>query len=173
MFILTQAKISLTSVEILTVQGMWNFFPPVNTGSLELRPAHNKPLKQFRPIIPIHCEQSFSISQLTINIGSPPSPIEIYGKTPSDFNRSCSRPWGFQRPDMRWFSILPTLTTGQTFGFVKYKGEKEWIFCLVDGEKYKPALEGTYNKKCYMESMNLLSLKINFIYSSHNKMQSI
>lgn len=86
MFILTQAKISLTSVEILTVQGMQNFFPPVNRGSLELQPAHNKPLKQFRPIILIHCEQSFNISLLTINIGSPPSPIEIYGKTPSDFS---------------------------------------------------------------------------------------
>lgn len=97
------------------------FFHPVNRGSLELQPAHNKPLKQFRPIILIHCEQNFSISQLTINIGSPPSPIEIYGKTPSDFNRSCSRPWGFQRPDMQWFSTLHTRTTGQTFGFVKHK----------------------------------------------------
>lgn len=152
---------------------MQNFFPPVNRGSLELQLAHNKPLKQFRPIILIHCEQSFSISPLTINIGSPPSPIEIYGKTPSDFNRSCSRPWGFQRPDMRRFSVLPTLTTGQTFGFVKYKREKECIFCLVDRKKCKPALTGICNKKCYMESMNLISLKINFIYSSYNKIQSI
>lgn len=95
------------------------FFPPVNRGSLELQPAHNKPLKQFRPIILFHCEQNSSISQLTINTGSPPSPIEIYGKTPSDFNRSCSRPWGFQRPDMQCFSVLPPSATGQAFGFVK------------------------------------------------------
>lgn len=37
----------------------------------------------------------------------------------------------------------------------------------------KPASTDIYNIKCYMESINLISLKINFIYSSYNKVQSI
>lgn len=75
--------------------------------------------------------------------------------------------------DQMWrLTILPTLSTGQAFGFEKQnrKKKKEKTFSAWLIEKNVMSI---CNKEYNMENMNFISLKINFIYSSYNKIQSI